>query len=236
MGITDAAGNHLGTFYSGAMREAKDISLASIIHDVGAVDFVIISPNDPQAMLNHTRDCRQLEVPFLADPSQQLATLETDNIKACVEDAAYLVINEYEVELLKKKCKWSEKDILSRVGVLITTLGARGISIKQHNKPELWVDPIPTDKVADPTGAGDSFRAGFVAGLAWQLSEERSAQLGALAATCCIETIGTQEYQLTKSDALTRLARAYGDDVAAEIERMVRFRVSDRENPQPWPE
>jgi adenosine kinase len=224
MGITDASGSNLGTFYTGAMSEAKNISLSAIADKVGGIDFVVISPNDPQAMLNHTNDCRRLGIPFLADPSQQLAALNGDQILELVDDAAYLALNDYEVDLLFRKCGLEADDLLARVGTLIRTMGAQGVQVKRRGKPDLTVGPILTDKILDATGAGDSFRAGFMGGLCWQLPLERAAQLGALLATCCIETIGTQEYWVTKADALARLRGAYGDQAAREVEEAVAFR------------
>ena len=79
-----------------------------------------------------------------------------------------------------------------------------------------WV--AEEDRKADPTGVGDAFRAGFLAGQTWGLSDERSAQLGALLATYVIETVGTQEYELAQRHVLDRLARTYGDDAASDVE------------------
>jgi adenosine kinase len=70
----------------------------------------------------------------------------------------------------------------------------------------------------DPTGVGDAFRAGFLAGVAWKLSLERAAQVGALLATYVLETVGTQEYELGRGDVLRRLGRAYGDEAVADVE------------------
>ncbi|MBO0775551.1 MAG: carbohydrate kinase family protein, partial [Actinobacteria bacterium] len=77
---------------------------------------------------------------------------------------------------------------------------------------------VPPRQAADPTGAGDAFRAGFIAGLAWQLGDERSAQLGCLLATLALESVGPQEYQLDRADWLDRFAAAYGDAAAAGID------------------
>jgi adenosine kinase len=77
---------------------------------------------------------------------------------------------------------------------------------------------VPARAVADPTGVGDAFRAGFLAGLAWGLGYERCAQVGALLATHVLEIVGTQEYRLERDPALRRFADAYGDEAAAELE------------------
>ena len=83
---------------------------------------------------------------------------------------------------------------------------------------------VPQEKSkTDPTGVGDSFRSGFIAGLAWGLNHERCAQLGSLIATYVIETMGTQEYRFTSSEFLTRFEGAYGPQAAAEIAPHVNF-------------
>jgi adenosine kinase len=76
---------------------------------------------------------------------------------------------------------------------------------------------VPAVEVRDPTGGGDAFRAGFLCGRAWGLGLERSAQVGSLIATCCLETVGTQEYSVSRAGALERLEQAYGAHAAAEI-------------------
>ena len=83
--------------------------------------------------------------------------------------------------------------------------------------PPAHVDVVPAQRVADPTGVGDAFRAGFLTGLAWELPEPRCAQLGALLATYVVETIGTQEYGTALGGYLRRFADAYGEDAAADV-------------------
>ena len=73
------------------------------------------------------------------------------------------------------------------------------------------------ERKADPTGVGDAFRAGFLAGIAWGLPDERCAQVGSMLATYVIETVGTQEYELAQQRFLARVAATYGDDAASDI-------------------
>ena len=75
---------------------------------------------------------------------------------------------------------------------------------------------LPEKSKVDPTGVGDAFRAGFLAGKP-RPAFERSAQLGSLMATLVLETVGTQEYSLDQDVARVRLADAYGEDAAADI-------------------
>jgi adenosine kinase len=100
----------------------------------------------------------------------------------------------------------------------VTTLGPEGSRVERRGEAPVTVTVAEEDRRADPTGVGDAFRAGYLSGQAWGLSDERSAQLGSLLATYVIETIGTQEYELAQRHFLQRMARTYGDDAAAEVE------------------
>jgi adenosine kinase len=209
---TDQAQNQIGSFYPGAMAEAAHISLADV-----TADLVLVSPNDPGAMLRHTQECRERGVPFAADPSQTLTFLDGDAIRELVTGAAYLFTNEYEAGLVHAKTGWSDAEVLELVGTRITTHGAKGCVVQRKGEPELFVDVVPAELVADPTGVGDGFRAGFLTATAWGLGLERACQVGALLATHVVETVGPQEYTVSRERFLSRLAAAYGDPAAEDV-------------------
>lgn len=215
---TDEEQNQIASFYPGAMSEARNIELKPVVDLVGAADVVLIGANDPEAMLRHSEECRFRGYAFAADPSQQLARMEGDDIKPLVEGATFLFTNEYESALIHQKTGWNERDIAAIVETRITTLGPQGARVERRGEPVVNVLVAEEDRRADPTGVGDAFRAGYLAGQSWGLTDERSAQLGALLATYVIETIGTQEYELAQKHFLERMAKAYGDEAAADVE------------------
>lgn len=215
---TDSEQNQIASFYPGAMSEARNIEMKPIIDRVGAPDVVLIGANDPLAMSRHTEECRLRGYPFAADPSQQLARMDGDEIAPLIEGALYLFANEYESALIAQKTGMSAADIAAMVDVRITTLGPEGARIERRGMDPVVVTVPEEERKADPTGVGDAFRAGYLSGQAWGLSDERSAQIGSLLATYVIETVGTQEYELAQRHFLERLATAYGDDAAAEVE------------------
>lgn len=210
---TDNDQNQIGAFYPGAMVEAAQISLAPY----GPLDLVVVAPNDPGAMLRHTAECRDAGIPFVADPSQTLTFLDGDAIRQLVEGATYLFSNAYESGLITDKTGWSDADIVAMVGTRITTHGADGIVVARKGEDDLRVPVAPAEQIAEPTGVGDAFRAGFLAATAWGLGLERSCQVGALLATHVVETVGTQEYSYASDRFAERLASAYGDEAAAEV-------------------
>jgi len=218
---TDADHAQIASFYPGAMSEAREIELGPL----GAaepLDLVLIGANDPEAMLRHTEECRTRTIPFVADPSQQLAWSDGPMIRQYIEGAAYLFSNDYEAGLIEQKSGWSHAEVLDHVALRVTTHGEKGVFIDGHGVEELHVPVVPAKKLADPTGVGDGFRAGFLAGVAWGLDPQRSAQIGCTLATLVIETVGTQEYELGQVGFLKRLGDAYGDAAAAEVEPHLR--------------
>jgi adenosine kinase len=211
---TDTDQNQIATFYPGAMSEARQISLSGL----GRFDFVLIGADDPEAMLRHTDECRVSGCAFAADPSQQLALMEGASIRRLVDGAAYLFTNAYERVLLCEKTGWSERDVLDRVGHWITTYGRDGARIERLGAPTLEIPAVPADQQIDPTGVGDGFRVGLLAGLAWNLPLERAAQVGCAVATKVIAVPGPQGYILDPSVLLADLGRVYGPAAAAEVE------------------
>jgi adenosine kinase len=210
---TDLDHNQIASFYPGAMSEAREIELGAL----GPLDLVVVSPNDPAAMVRHTSEARERGIAFVADPSQQLASLEDEQVRTLIDGAQILLTNAYEAALTEHKTGWSAADVLARVGVRVTTHGADGVVIESADAPPLRVGVVPARELADPTGGGDAFRAGFLSGRSWGLSLERAAQVGSLLATLCLETVGPQEYDVDRADALDRLAATYGQEAAGEI-------------------
>src|SRR5262249_7163689 len=126
---TDDDHNQIASFYAGAMADAREIELRPVADRVGGLDLVVISPNEPEAMLRHTEECRTRGIPFAADPSQQLARMDGDDVRTLIDGAKFLFTNEYEKALAEQKTGWSEEETLARVRTRVTTLGAGGVRI-----------------------------------------------------------------------------------------------------------
>ncbi|GGR94564.1 kinase [Streptomyces aureoverticillatus] len=214
---TDADHNQIGSFYTGAMSEARLIELKTVADRVGGLDLVLIGADDPEAMLRHTEECRSRKIPFAADFSQQIARMGGDEIRNLLEGATYLFSNEYEKGLIESKTGWNDAEILARVGHRVTTLGANGVRIEAAGQDPVEVG-VPEEKAkVEPTGVGDAFRAGFLSGLSWGVSHERAAQIGCMLATLVIETTGTQEYELHRAQFMERFTKQYGHEAAEEV-------------------
>lgn len=218
---TDDDMAQMATFYTGAMAEARLIELQPVAGSEG-LDLVLVGPNDPQAMLRHTEECRARGYRFVADPSQQLAFADGPFIRQLIEGADYLFTNEYESQITQKKTGWSDDEITSRVTTRVITMGKDGASVVTQGAEPIHVDVVPGVERVDPTGVGDAFRAGFLTGLAAGLGHERCAQIGSVLAAYVLETVGTQEYMPGTAAFLERLESAYGAAAAREVAPHIR--------------
>ena len=217
MCTTDQEQNQIASFYPGAMSESIELELSKVSEKVGGIDLVLIGADDPDAMRKHTVACKTLGIPFVADPSQQLPRLDSQQTIDVVEGAEYLFNNEYEATLIEQRTGWSADEVLDHVGIRITTMGSKGARITSRAGLDISVPVAQEKAIKDPTGVGDAFRAGFLTGLGWGLSPQRCAEVGSLLSTYVIETIGTQEYILDKAEFISRLDEAYGSECALDV-------------------
>ncbi|WP_435060459.1 carbohydrate kinase family protein [Streptomyces sp. bgisy060] len=211
--MTDRDANQIAAFYAGAMAEAGTIDLR-VPHTHSPLDLIVISPDDPDAMLHHTAQARTLGIPFVADPSQQLARLHGQQVHDLVQGARLLFTNEYERALLLEKTGWSPTQVLQQVGTWVTTLGSKGVRIEHDNEPTITLEAIPDVSVEDPTGVGDAFRAGFLAAISWHLALPSAAQLGCATAALALSTIGSQTYEVDPARVADTVHTVYGAQAA----------------------
>ncbi|MFF5171986.1 carbohydrate kinase family protein [Micromonospora sp. NPDC000089] len=214
---TDTDMCQIASFYAGAMSEARNIELAPVAQRLGGLDLVLVSANDPAAMIRHSAECRERGYAFVADPSQQLARMDGADVLGLIDGADYLMTNEYERSLLQTKAGLSDESLLDRVKIRVTTLGKRGVEIVGREIGTIHVPIAREIQAADPTGVGDGFRAGFFAALDWGVGLERAAQVGCLLATLVLENFGGQEYEVRPDLFVKRLAESYGDEAAADV-------------------
>ncbi len=207
--MTDKNDNQITGFYPGAMQNAGDFSLKD---QKTKADFVIISPNDPKAILKQSIECKDLQIPFMIDMGMQLPVLEPNQIKQILTGAKILIGNDYEIDLLKSKTSLTETDLLNQVEILITTLGANGSTIQTKQKKY----NIPAGKpieVIDPTGAGDAYRSGFLASFVKNMDLQVCGQMGAIASCFCIEKYGTTNHKFSIPEFCERYKQNFGEEL-----------------------
>ncbi|WFF06372.1 carbohydrate kinase family protein [Micromonospora sp. WMMD1076] len=214
---TDTDMCQIASFYAGAMSEARNIELAPVAQRLDGLDLVLVSANDPAAMIRHSGECRDRGYSFVADPSQQLARMDGEDVLGLIDGADYLMTNEYEKSLLQSKAGLTDEELLDRVKVRVTTLGKQGVEIAGREIGTIRVPIAREIQAVDPTGVGDGFRAGFFAALDWGVGLERAAQVGCLLATLVLENFGGQEYEVRRDLFVKRLAESYGDAAAEDV-------------------
>ena len=206
---TDLDNNQIASFYTGAMAYAKNFSLADVY--ASKPDMVVISPNDPTAMVNLARECRERGIHFLYDPSQQVPRLSGDDLREGMQGAYALVVNAYESEVIQQKTGYTLSDLQDAVEILVITQGADGVYI-YHNGELVTVPAFPVEHVADPTGAGDAFRGGFLRGLASGWPLQMAAKTGSLCATYALEQTGTQNHHFSLAEFTARFRQSADDE------------------------
>ena len=204
---TDEDQNQIATFYTGAMARASELSFS----DYGNVtNLAVISPNDPQAMVAYVTECKELDLPYIFDPSQQIIRLKSKELIEGLTGCYLLAVNEYELSMIREKTRLTDQEIIERVGVLLITLGKRGAIIHAKNK-SFEIPVIAPEKIVDPTGAGDAFRGGLIRGIQLGYPWPLAGRMGALASTYVLEHVGSQGHYFTTDDFVSRF-RAHFDD------------------------
>lgn len=204
---TDKVSAQIASFYPGAMGYSATQSLKELDKKP---DLVIVSPSAPDAMMKFPAECRELGIPYLYDPSQQVLRLEGNEIARDMEGAQFLFCNDYEFGLISKKTNWSLDQILDHVKVLVITRGKDGADL-YSGQDSVHIPTVPEDEVVDPTGVGDAFRGGFLAGYSRGFDWKLCGEIGSLAAVYCLEQRGPQSHGYTRQEFVDRFRRHFDD-------------------------
>jgi len=207
--FTDIEHSQVGGFYPGAML---DSDAASFKPWQGQDVLFLLSGFDPKAMNRMIEECRQANLRLVFDPGQQVSD-DTIDLKAGVEAAEIVFLNDYEQGLLCKKTGLSPEELKAKVPVLVTTFGKEGSIIEGSKLAEpIKISIAKADQMIDPTGAGDAYRAGFLYGYLRQWELAKCAQLGATVASFILERHGTQR-QLSKAAIIERYRRDFNEEI-----------------------
>jgi adenosine kinase len=202
---TDQANNQIASFYTGAMADAGLLSFRTV-RDCG---LAIIAPNDPGAMVQYADECRTLRIPFIFDPGQQCARMSGSELREGVRGATIVIVNDYELELLKQKTGLDEARLTEQASALIVTRGEHGSSVLTR-AGRTDVPAVTPERIVDPTGVGDAFRGGLMKGMALRLPYDVCLRLGSVAATYALEHLGGQSHAYTWDEFKERYAQHFG--------------------------
>src|SRR5262245_20585275 len=210
---TDMDDNQLTGYNGGAMWKASMLGLDDGPPDL---DAVIVGPNDPEAMKRLVRECRDRDVPFVFDPAHQLPMMDGADVTDGIQGAWIVIGNDYELELIQERTKRDVAGLLDLAEIVVTTLGRHGSRITTRDG-SVEVPAAPAQQEADPTGAGDAYRAGLVAGLLRGLDLRESGCVASLAATYAVEHVGTIEHRYTREEFCARHLDAFGFEVSEKL-------------------
>jgi len=205
---TDDNNAQIASFYPGAMAKSTEMHLTDLDEKP---DLVLISPSDPAAMQMHINECIELGIPYVYDPSQQTVRLDPEDLEHGILNCHALFSNDYEFGLITEKTGLSLANLRERLGFIVTTRGADGADI--YTRDEYVHIPVVSNvNIVEPTGLGDAFRSGFFKGLMNGLSYERCGQLGAVAATFCLEHEGPQGHEFDLTTFVARFREHFDDE------------------------
>jgi adenosine kinase len=208
---TDLADNQIAAFFPGAMARAGALDLRGL---GGEVDTVVVAPDAPDAMAAHTAQAAELGARLVFAPAQQIPSLTDEALHRGLEAAWMVVGNDYELEMLRSRTGLGVDDLRARGALVARTRGAEGSEL--HSADGVVRVPVaPVEAVVDPTGAGDAYLAGLLAGLRRGLGLERAGRIGALAAAYVVERSGTQGHAFGAEDFCARYRTAFAEDLPA---------------------
>jgi adenosine kinase len=206
---TDQANNQIASFYTGAMANAGELSFRTI-PGLKTEGLVIISPNDPDAMVQYAEECSTLGIRYIWDPGQQCARMDGSQLAEGISGAFMVIVNDYELELLRQKTGLGEQELQKQVQLLVVTRGEHGCTVLSKGS-RADVPAVPPRRIEDPTGVGDAFRGGFIKGLASGASYEVCARMGSVAATYALEHLGGTSHAYSLAEFNARYAAHFKD-------------------------
>ena len=193
--ITDQDNNQITAFHPGAMVESHQNS----VKDAKNVTLAIIAPDGRDGMFAHAKECFDAGIPFMFDPGQGLPMFSGEELLQFIEMATYLAVNDYEAQVLQDKTELALEQIATKVKALIVTLGANGSHIYAGGQ-RFMIPCVKADKIVDPTGCGDAYRAGLLYGIAngwdWPTCGRLASTMGAIKIACR----GGQNHKPTRAE------------------------------------
>jgi adenosine kinase len=202
---TDIDDNQITAFHPGAMQH----SYLNKVEDTEGIRIGIVAPDGKLAMIQHSQDFVAHGIPHIFDPGQGITLFNGDELAQFIKDARYVVVNDYEFQLLKERTGQDGETIAKQVEALIVTRGPEGSLIRTRDG-EQEVGVVKADDVNDPTGCGDAFRSGLLYGLLNDLDLVTMCRIGSVMGAIKIAHQGPQNHNPTRDEIEDRFFEAYG--------------------------
>lgn len=208
--ITDKDDNQITAFYGGAML-CTSLSIKKLAKKYN-FELAIVSPDCKGDMIRHIKDLKNLKIPYIFDPGQQIINFTSSELRTLASGSKAIILNDYELQLFLNKAKISKEKLSDLTKYLIITLGKKGSEIYYQGKKHKIPCAKPK-KDLDPTGAGDAFRAGIIKGLLYDYSVEKMGKLAALLAVYTVELYGTQTHSFTLGEFEKRYQKNFKEKI-----------------------
>jgi adenosine kinase len=205
---TDQSDSQIQGFYVGAMAHAGELSLGELAGD--RARLCIVSPDDPGAMVRHCREAREIGLELFFDPSFQVTHMDGATLRDCARGAKGLLLNDYEHAVFEDKTGYRGEAVFELVDLVVVTLGEKGSRILQAGAAPIEIPPATVAVAVDPTGAGDAFRAGFLAGWHQGSGLAVCGRMGSVASAYAVEHYGTQSHDYSRAEFDRRYADNFG--------------------------
>lgn len=202
---TDLDDNQITAFHPGAMQQSH----LNRVTDAKNVSVGIVAPDGRDGMIEHAAQFAAAGIPFIFDPGQGLPLFGGDDLRAFIQQATWVAVNEYEWQLVQEKTKLSASDIAGQVEALIVTRGAEGSVIYAKGR-EIAIPTAKPQAVVDPTGCGDAYRAGLIHGILHGRDWETTGRIASLLGAIKIESRGTQNHRFTPAEFEQRYQANFG--------------------------
>lgn len=209
--MTDRQDNQIAAFYPGASNHSGEISVADL---AAYATYGLVGAAAPEAMRRHAAEIAAAPCRLIYDPSQQVVALPAEDLVAGFHQAWAVVGNDYEYAMIEQKTGLTVRDIEQLVDLLVITYGEEGSEFRQNGR-STRIPAALTDKVTDPTGAGDAYRAGLIKGLLLDLDNEITGRIASLIATYAVEQVGTQEHSFTPKQFVERFNSQFPEAAGA---------------------
>jgi adenosine kinase len=201
---TDLDDNQITAFNPGAMDHKADLP------DLDAGDAVaFIAPGNKLDMMEIAERSRKSGTPFFFDPGQSLNTWDSPELREAALGALCFISNDYESSQFLQMTRWSMDELTNKVGIVITTCGPEGVLLHMNGQ-RILIPAVKADKIVDPTGAGDAFRAGLLKAWSMKFPWDIACQVGVVVASFAIEHYGTQEHRIGWNDLCRRYEENFG--------------------------
>jgi adenosine kinase len=205
---TDLDDNQITAFHPGAMNESH----ANHVQDAQSATLAIIAPDGREGMLQHARECDEAGVPFVFDPGQGLPMFNGEELLEFIRMAEYVTVNDYEAQMLQERTGKTIEQLSKLVKAFVVTLGAQGSTVYSGNE-QIDIPCVKAEKVVDPTGCGDAFRAGLLHGLASGCDWQTTGRLASLLGSIKIAQRGGQNHRYTRDEIGDRYREAFGSRI-----------------------